>query len=187
MDMDSIIPAAKQMQFLTGGLVLRVHHSGKAATKGLRGHSRLYAGLDGAIEVNMTDSCREWRVAKSKDDETGTVHSFKLDVLTVGRDIDGDDVTSCAAASDTTMGAVKRAKLPTAGNQKIAFDILIELLSKSAEFINGGEPGEAPCTRMNEAIGLTAARLLCESKRRTERAHQALASLVAKEVIVLKG
>lgn len=187
MDMGSIIAAAKQLQILTGGLVLLVHHTGKDATKGLRGHSSLYAALDGAIEVNKTDTRREWRVAKSKDDETGTVHAFKLDVVTVGRDIEGDDITSCVAAPDTTMSAVKRAKLPSGGNQKIAFDTLNELLSKSAEFNNGGEPGQAPCIRMDEAIGLIAARLPCEPKRRTERAQQALATLVAKEVIVLKG
>jgi hypothetical protein len=140
-----------------------------------------------SIEVNKTDSRREWRVAKSKDDETGTVHSFKLDVVTVGRDIDGEDITSCVAGPETTMGAVKRTKLPTGGNQKIAFDTLNELLSKSVEFNNGGEPGQAPCIRMDEAIGLIAARLTCEPKRRTERAQQALATLVAKEVIVLKG
>jgi hypothetical protein len=74
MDMASIIAAAKQLQILTGGLVLLVHHTGKDATKGLRRHSSLYAALDGAIEVNKTDSRREWRVAKSKDDETATVH-----------------------------------------------------------------------------------------------------------------
>ncbi|MFC0131473.1 hypothetical protein [Massilia eurypsychrophila] len=113
--------------------------------------------------------------------------SFKLDVVTVGRDIDGEDITSCVAGPETTMGAVKRTKLPTGGNQKIAFDTLNELLSKSVEFNNGGEPGQAPCIRMDEAIGLIAARLTCEPKRRTERAQQALATLVAKEVIVLKG
>lgn len=98
-------------------------------------------------------------MAKSKDDETGTVHAFKLDVVTVGRDVDGDDITSCVAAPDTTMDAVKRAKLPSGGNQKIAFDTLSELFSKSAEVNHGGESGQGPYIRMDEAIGVVAARL----------------------------
>lgn len=117
-DMGSIVAAAKQLQILTGGLVLLVHHTGKDASKGLRGHSSLFAALDGAIEVHKTDSRREWRVAKSKDDEIGTAHAFKLDVVTVGRDIDGEAITSCVAAPDTAIDAVKRAKLPSGGEIK---------------------------------------------------------------------
>jgi putative DNA primase/helicase len=186
-DMGSIIAAAKQLQILTGGLVLLVHHTGKDATKGLRGHSSLYAALDGAIEVNKTDSRREWRVAKSKDDETGTVHAFKLEVVTVGRDDDGEDITSCVAAPDAAIDAVKRAKLPSGGNQKIALDTLAESLSKSAEFNQDGVPAGHSCIRMDETVSLIAARLTCEAKRRTERAQQALTALVAKQVFGLKG
>lgn len=139
-DMGNIIAAAKRLQNLTGGLVLLVHHTGKDATKGLRGHSSLYAALDGAIEVNKTDSRREWSVAKSKDDETGTVHAFKLDVVTVGHDDDGEEITSCVAVPDVTVGAVKRAKLPSGGNQKIALDTLGEPLRKSTDFNKDGAP-----------------------------------------------
>lgn len=186
-DMGSIIAAAKQLQILTGGLVLLVHHTGKDATKGLRGHSSLYAALDGAIEVNKTDSRREWRVAKSKDDETGTVHAFKLDVVAVGRDVDGDDITSCVATPDEAVSAVKRAKLPSGGNQKIALDTLSDSLSKSAESGRDGVPDGHPCIRVSEAVRLIAARLTCDAKRRTERAQQALTTLVAKEVFRLEG
>lgn len=186
MDMGSIIAAAKQLQILTGGLVLLVHHTGKDTTKGLRGHSSLYAALDGAIEVNKTDNRREWRVAKSKDEETGTVHAFKLSVVTVGRDADNEDISSCVAVPDDGVDAVKRAKLPSGGNQKIAFDTLNESLSKSVGGNKDGVPSEHPCIRMDEAVRLVAARLTCDAKRRTERAQQALTALVAKEVFCFK-
>lgn len=58
-DMGKIIAAAKELQSLIGGLVLLVHHTGKDARRGLRGHSSLYASLDAAIEVIKTDSRRE--------------------------------------------------------------------------------------------------------------------------------
>ena len=182
MDMGSIIAAAKQLQILTGGLVLLVHHTGKDTTRGLRGHSSLYAALDGAIEVNKTDNRREWRVAKSKDEETGAVHAFKLSVVTLGCDADNEDISSCVVVPDDGVDAVKRAKLPSGGNQKIAFDTLNESLSKSVEGNKDGVPSEHPCIRMDEAVRLVAARLTCDAKRRTERAQQALTALVAKEV-----
>ena len=50
--------------------------------------------------------------------------------------------------------------------------------------LNRAAPGT---DQMDVAIGLAAARLPCEPKRRTERVQQALTILVAKEVIGLKG
>jgi putative DNA primase/helicase len=186
-DMGNIIAAAKQLQALAGGLVLLVHHTGKDATKGLRGHSSLYAALDGAIEVNKTDSRREWSIAKSKDDETGTVHAFKLEVVPVGFDEEGEEVTSCVVVVDDSADAVKRVKLPSGGNQKIALDTLAEPLRKSCELGKDGAPQGHPCIRLDDAVGLVAERLTCEAKRRTERAQQALNALVAKGIYGVKG
>ena len=186
-DMGRIIAAAKRLQSLTGGLVLLVHHTGKDATKGLRGHSSLYAALDGAIEVNKTDSRREWSVAKSKDDETGSVHAFKLEIVTVGHDDEGEEITSCVAVVDDAGEAVKRVKLPAGGNQKIALDTLGEPLRKSTEFNKDGAPHGHPCIRLADAVVLVAERLTVEQKRRTERAQHALTALVAKGIYGLKG
>jgi putative DNA primase/helicase len=66
-DMGEILEAAKTLQTLTGGLVLLVHHTGKNAAAGLRGHSSLFAAMDAAIEVSRDGDRREWKVAKSKD------------------------------------------------------------------------------------------------------------------------
>ena len=48
-DMGEILSAAKLLQSLINGLVVLVHHTGKDATKGLRGHSSLFAALDAAV------------------------------------------------------------------------------------------------------------------------------------------
>lgn len=186
-DMGNIIAAAKRLQNLTGGLVLLVHHTGKDATKGLRGHSSLYAALDGAIEVNRTDSRREWSIAKSKDDETGTVHAFKLEIVTVGHDNEGEEITSCVAVADDSKGDIKGIKLPQGGNQKIALDTLGEPLRNSKDFNKDGAPHGHPCIRLDAAVGFVAERLACEPKRRTERATQALTALVGRGVYGLKG
>nr|WP_301953281.1 AAA family ATPase [Pseudomonas aeruginosa] len=46
-DMGAVIEGAKTLQRLIGGLVVLVAHTGKDSAKGLRGHSSLFAALDG--------------------------------------------------------------------------------------------------------------------------------------------
>ncbi|WP_159459411.1 AAA family ATPase [Caballeronia concitans] len=187
-DMGNIIAAAKRLQSLLGGLVLLVHHTGKDATKGLRGHSSLHAALDGAIEVNATDSRREWIVAKSKDDETGAAHPFKLLIVELGDDDCGDSITSCVIVPDESVQAVKRTKLPSGGNQKIALDTLAEPLRNSFETGKDGAPEDRPCIRLDEAIALVAERMLCDQPRKKkERAKDAVKGLVARGILGAKG
>ncbi|WP_426110416.1 AAA family ATPase [Massilia sp. PWRC2] len=186
-DMGRIIAAAKRLQGLTGGLVLLVHHTGKDATKGLRGHSSLYAALDGAIEVNKTDSRREWSVAKSKDDETGSVHPFKLEVVSLGYDDEGDEITSCVAVADDSSETVKRVRLPSGGNQKIALDALGEPLRKSCDFGKDGAPAGHPCIRLDDAVSHVAERMVCEGKHKSSRAKEAVKGLVARGIYGVKG
>lgn len=50
-DMGEILEGAKRLQIAICGLVVLIHHTGKDAGKGLRGHSSLFAALDGAIQV----------------------------------------------------------------------------------------------------------------------------------------
>lgn len=101
-DMGLIISNAQLLQELTGAVVILVHHSGKDASRGARGHSSLTAALDGAIEVKKTQTGREWIVTKSKDAEDGLRRSFRLEQVQLGLDSDGDPITSCVIAPDQT-------------------------------------------------------------------------------------
>jgi putative DNA primase/helicase len=109
---------------MTGGLVVLVHHTGKDSTKGLRGHSSLFAAMDAAIEVVRNGDRREWRVAKSKDGQDGGTHQFKLHVEPLGEDEHGDPITSCVVARDTAGEEVKRVKLPQGGNQRLVLEAM---------------------------------------------------------------
>ncbi len=95
-DMGRVLEAAKRLQALTGGLVVLVHHTGKDESKGLRGHSSLFAALDAVVTVNRDGDRREWKLGKSKDGADGEAHTFKLQVEPLGFDEHGDSLTSCA-------------------------------------------------------------------------------------------
>ena len=181
-DMGQLIEACKEAQRRLGGMVLLVHHTGKDGTKGLRGHSSLYAALDAAIEVSRNDARREWSVAKSKDDADGGRHAFVLRVVELADDEDGEPVTSCVVEADDSAEEVRRVKLPQGGNQRIALDALAEPLRQSRDFGKGDAPPSHPCLEIEAAVRLVASSLTCEPRKRNERARAAVTTLVANGV-----
>jgi hypothetical protein len=181
-DMGKIIAGAKRLQTLTGGLVLLVHHTGKNISKGMRGHSSLHAALDGAIEVVNFDGCRKWRVAKSKDDETGCDHPFTLHPLTVGVDEFGDEITSCVVLQGSAGEVIKRTPMPRGENQKIALQVVDDLIRNSIEYGKGGALAGCSCVQLDDAIGAVAVRLSTDAKHSRERAQEALTALVRKGI-----
>jgi hypothetical protein len=178
-DMGEILEAAKQLQAMMGGLVVLVHHTGKDSTKGLRGHSSLFAAMDAAIEVSRDGDRREWRVAKSKDGQDGDAHPFRLQVEMLGEDEQGDPVSSCVVVRDTAVDEVKRVKMPGGGNQRLVADALRPL------FISGvtgkpGAPPTRPCIELERAVAVGAASLTCASDKRTSRAREAITGLISR-------
>ncbi|MDP2822727.1 MAG: AAA family ATPase [Sulfuritalea sp.] len=191
-DMGAIIAAAKDLQAKLGGLVLLVHHSGKDASKGLRGHSSLHAALDAAIEVSRTDDRHDWRIAKSKDGDDSKAYPFKLKVVEIGEHDDGEAITSCVVVADEDAPADFRRMIPPkSGNQKVVWDALGELLRQAGDVRPKDAPASLPSGRpavtVDAAIESIRDRLACDAKRKTERTQQALTGLQAKRLITIDG
>lgn len=182
-DMGRILEGVRSLQDLTEGLVLLVHHVGKDATKGMRGHSSLFAALDAAIEVTRADDRREWKVAKAKDGEDGQTHPFRLSVIELDDDEDGEPVSSCIVQPDDDERVSARPKLPKGGNQRIVYEALGQLFRESHTFGKAGAPAIRPCIRLDAAIGHARDRLTCPTDRRTERTRQALTGLIGSGVM----
>lgn len=164
-DMSRIIANAKRLADAVSGLVLLVHHAGKDQSRGMRGHSSLFAAMDAVIEVANTVNGRTWRVAKSKDGISGGVHGFELVPYVVEQDEDGADITSCAVRQVLLTGATTTRKI-VGKNQKSAFAVLTGLVSTYPD----GIP-------IKDAIKAVGAAIQCEDARRTTRATEALAGL----------
>lgn len=184
-DMGRILDGAKSLQRLTGGLVVLVHHTGKDTSKGLRGHSSLFAALDGAIEVTRDDDRRGWRCAKAKDDKDGQGHAFTLHVQDLGTDEDGDPVTSCVVRPDASASEAPRVKAPLGGNQRLVLDALRPLFKAGTAHGKGGALPTVANVALEAAVLAGGAALTCPSDRRTERARQAITGLVARGVLRL--
>lgn len=98
--MGLILEASKKLQRLTNGLVVLIHHGGKDATKGLRGHSSLLAALDSAIEVSRNGESRFWRATKAKEAEDGRRRGFRLKSVVIGYDDENEPESSCVVEPD---------------------------------------------------------------------------------------
>ncbi len=186
-DMGNLIAAAKLLQSLIGGLVLLVHHSGKDTAKGLRGHSSLFAALDCVVEVIKTDTRRAWSVAKSKDDITGGAHPFNLEIVPVGTDDDGEEITSCVVLPDDTGEPVPNKRPLLRANQAIARKVLDAQLCKSPHIGKDGAPAGRPCISFDDVVAIVAEHIPTDAKHKKSRAQTAIAGLVAKGVMGMKG
>lgn len=97
-DMSRVLANIKLLHDATGAMNLVVHHSGKDLSKGSRGWSGLKGAADVQIEVlRHENGYREIVLEKMKDGEDGIRWPFKLEVMEVGFDLDGDIITSCVA------------------------------------------------------------------------------------------
>ncbi len=181
-DMGEILEALKRIQEAINGVVMVVHHTGKDATRGMRGHSSLLAALDAVIEVTRDGDRRQWSLAKSKDGADGEGKVFRLTTVDLGADEEGDRITSCVVTSDTAAQEIRRVQLPRGGNQKIVLDALRPHF-KAGRMATPGAPPLKPCIQLDQALIEAAHKLTCEQVRRPERARAAIEGLVSRGVL----
>lgn len=88
-----------------GALVLIVHHSGKDAERGARGSSAVPAAADAIVSLSVpghggpgakpSDALRSGAVTKVRDGEAGGQLRYRLPIVTLGEDEDGEPWTTC--------------------------------------------------------------------------------------------
>jgi hypothetical protein len=107
-DMGKLVAAIDAIRAQTGAAVVVVHHVGKDATKGARGHSSLRGAVDTEILVEGASGVRTATITKQRDGETGQVFAFELVPVDLGRDEDGEPITSCVVEARAAPVAPRR-------------------------------------------------------------------------------
>jgi energy-coupling factor transporter ATP-binding protein EcfA2 len=175
-DMGEILEAAKTLYRATNSLVVLVHHTGKDASRGMRGHSSLFAAVDGAIEVSRNDTKRSWTVAKTKDGEDGKTVNFRLKRHVLGQDADGEDIVSCSVEPDSSQVFVNRE--PTGAKQRLALAAIRRALACATNSGKCTAGTGTPCLTVAEAINTIAAELTTEpANKRNYKAKGLIDSL----------
>ena len=96
-DMGASFRHVDRLRDATGAHVAIVHHSGKTPSQGARGHSLLRAAVDTEIEISRPEGSKQSvaLVTKQRDEDTGANVAFRLHVVDLGHDDEGDPIASC--------------------------------------------------------------------------------------------
>lgn len=140
-DMGALVMNMDRIRTETGACVLFVHHCGKDAARGARGHSSLLAAIDTEIEVTADEDTgeRTAHVAKQRDLTKGSKFGFRLETVLIGENEHGEPVTTCI----TRMGEVDAA--PKKLGIKLTADEQGWLSDINALFAEPGLTSEAVC------------------------------------------
>jgi len=141
-DMTSFIANADALRDVTGAHIMIVHHSGKDTAKGARGHSSLRAATDTEIELEVEGGLRTATATKQRDLEPQEPFAFNLKVHELGKDEDGDAVTTCTIEqADPDDVADMNQKRPSGANQKVVVSAFKQLRGEGIGGENPSGPG----------------------------------------------
>lgn len=123
-DMGRFVALCDHISKKLNAFVLVVHHSGKDAAKGSRGHSSLLGAVSLELEVTKEQGQPGTiKVTKMRDGEDGAEYGFDIDSVPLGVDEDGEEVTT-GISLEADLSDVKAAKdaRPSGKNQKLVAD-----------------------------------------------------------------
>jgi hypothetical protein len=121
-DMGEFLAGAEAMKAaFPGAGVLLVHHVGKDASRGARGHSSFSANVGAELSVANDEKTgiRTVSITKQRDGRTDLTFNFKLAVVELGKDEDGEPVTSCAV--EPSAAPVGDADLDNRGRYQLLY------------------------------------------------------------------
>lgn len=132
-DMGALVGNLLRLSDMTGATSLAVHHPGKDAAKGMRGHSALEGNVDTTIEVEAdkkvpgTPPSGKMIPRKQRDNEAGAPMPFKLLPVQVGIDTRGKPQRTLIAeiASPDRRGFVLKDLTPSEKKLMEAFDAVL--------------------------------------------------------------
>jgi hypothetical protein len=111
-NMSEVVQAVDKIRRATDAHVMLVHHCGKDAGRGARGHSSLRAAVDTEIELfrNDDESITFAQVTKQRDLPCIPPMAFSLEPVDLGLNDYGETVTSCTVVHNHDTAAVYSAK-----------------------------------------------------------------------------
>lgn len=138
-DMGAFITAAGAIQGRYNCALLVVHHAGKDATKGLRGHSSLLGAVDTELEIIRIEDAPKGilHISKQKDGEDGQRYGFQMITVELSTTHLGfDSVSSLAVEVDADMDVNRPNASPppdrsgSGHNQRLALTALHSAIKK---------------------------------------------------------
>ncbi|CAO3354315.1 AAA family ATPase [Azospirillum palustre] len=120
-DMGALVKNMDRIRQQTGAHAMLIHHSGKDAGKGARGHSLLRGAVDTLVEIMRSESAKGGviKIQKQRDLPISLEFGYGLKTIELGVNRHGETVTSCVVEPCAHQGA--------AGNRKKKTDLALKL------------------------------------------------------------
>src|SRR6516225_269435 len=116
-DMGQALFCASLMQ-AAGITVILVHHTNK--TGDVRGWSGVRGNTTSMVRIERKEDARTAHIEKQKDEQDGGAFGYRLRVIDLGSDEDGDPVTSCIVVPDSEIApntrTAKKERKPRSGD-----------------------------------------------------------------------
>ena len=128
-DMTAAVSVADRIRAELSAATLFVHHSGKDARKGARGHGALFAAADMVLSVADQVAL----VEKVRDGTAGDHFGFALKVVDLGQDEDGDAITTCVVEHEHEAARHPSAPPRLSPTETIALRALKEEIQETGE------------------------------------------------------
>jgi hypothetical protein len=143
-DMGDLVRAAGAISAAFGCLVVLIHHCGVAGNRP-RGHTSLEGADDAQIAVARNkDGVITVTIEHMKDSEIGPPFACKLEQVKLGKDDDGDLMTSCIVLPEELLEDEQKpeAKGPKlTGAAKVAYDALWPVMKQHGQPAREGSAG----------------------------------------------
>ena len=134
-DMGLMVKNMDSLRAATGACVMYIHHSGKDAARGARGHSSLKAAIETEIEVVAGEGPEKTAtVVKQRELAKGDVFGFQLDVVVLGQNQYGEDVTTCLVVPNDGV-AINRKPRKQSDSERIGLEALEAALAKHGAYL----------------------------------------------------
>ena len=137
-DMGAFVRNLDRLRAETKAHLLAIHHSGKDTSKGARGHSSLRAATDTEIELTKEGDVILAEARKQRDMAGGRVFAYTLRQVELGRDQDGDPVTTCVV--EPTEAPESRRRAAPKGKAKVAMQALDDALGTGGHLFDHTVP-----------------------------------------------
>jgi hypothetical protein len=173
-EMSVAIRAAARLRDAFNCLVIFIGHTGKEQSRGHRGWSGVIAAVDTAIEVVESNSIRTATITKQRDGESDIEYSFTLRSVPLGRDDDGDTITTCVVDHCDVPMAAPKVNRPKGHNQTIVYEAIRDSIT---------EDGTAAESEVITKVAAQLSRGAGRDKRR-QYVRQAIEGLMERDLII---
>lgn len=158
--------------------VIVVHHLGKDATRGSRGHTILPAAVATQLNVqhDSATGIRSFRVELQRDEEADPGRTFKLERVDLGVDDDGDEMASVVVVPDSNAPVRARPRAPSGKNMQTVYRVVSDLCAEMGTILPESSviPKGVRAVQASAVITTAGSALLCEPKHKRQRVLEAL-------------